>query len=157
MLIHEKLASELKPVIRTARSDFRGVIALFAGDPGTGKTMAAEILARYLNLEFFPMDLSGVVSKYIGETEKNLRRVLDAAGDSGCVLFFDEADALFAKRTRADDSRDRHTNVEMEYLLRRLERFHGIVILATNNRERIDRTFLKKIPHVLVFPLRKAE
>lgn len=156
MPIKDNLPSELKMVIQTARSDFQGVIALFVGDSGTGKTMTAEILAKYLNLDFLRIGLSGVVSKYIGETEKNLHKLFDAAEDSGAVLFFDDADALMGKRTGVKDNHDRYANVETDYLLRRLERFHGIVVLASNKRADIDKTFLKKIPHVLVFPLCKA-
>jgi SpoVK/Ycf46/Vps4 family AAA+-type ATPase len=113
-----------------------GLSALFAGPSGTGKTMAAEILANELELDLFRIDLSAVVSKYIGETEKNLRRVFDAAEEGGAVLLFDEADALFGKRSEVKDSHDRYANVEISYLLQRMEAYRGLAILTTNMRKR---------------------
>ena len=113
-----------------------GISALFAGPSGTGKTMAAEVLADELRLDLYRIDLSAVVSKYIGETEKNLRRVFDAAEDGGAILFFDEADALFGKRTEVKDSHDRYANIEINYLLQRMEAYRGLAILATNLQER---------------------
>lgn len=157
MPIQDKLPSELRTVVQTFRSDFRGIAALFIGSYGTGKTMAGEILANYLNLDFLRIDLSEVVNKYVGETEKNLRNLFNAIESSDAVLFFDKADALFGNRTDVKDSHDRFENTVIEYLLRRLEHFYGIVILATNKREDIDMTFLQKIPHVLKFPLPKSE
>jgi len=106
-----------------------GLSALFAGPSGTGKTLAAEVLANELELDLFRIDLSAVVSKYIGETEKNLRRVFDAAEEGGAILFFDEADALFGKRSEVKDSHDRYANVEISYLLQRMEAYRGLAIL----------------------------
>ena len=113
-----------------------GISALFAGDSGTGKTMAAEVIANDLRLNLYRIDLSAVVSKYIGETEKNLRRLFDAAEDGGAILFFDEADALFGKRSEVKDSHDRYANIEINYLLQRMEAYRGLAILATNMKER---------------------
>jgi hypothetical protein len=109
-----------------------GINALFAGESGTGKTMAAEVIANVLRLNLYRIDLSAVVSKYIGETEKNLRRLFDAAEDGGAILFFDEADALFGKRSEVKDSHDRYANIEINYLLQRMEAYRGLAILATN-------------------------
>ena len=125
---------------------------LFAGSSGTGKTMAAEVLARAMRLDLYRVDLSAVVSKYIGETEKNLRRVFDAAEESGAVLLFDEADALFGKRTEVRDSHDRHANVEVSYLLQRVEAYRGLAILTTNMREALDTAFLRRLRFVVTFP-----
>ena len=111
-----------------------GISALFAGPSGTGKTLAAEVLANSLQLDLFRIDLSQVVSKYIGETEKNLRRLFDEAEDSSAILFFDEADALFGKRTDVRDAHDKYANQEVAYLLQRIESYAGLVILATNQR-----------------------
>src|SRR5205823_5150641 len=112
-----------------------GVTALFAGPSGTGKTMAAEILAHVLCLDLYRIDLSQVVSKYVGETEKNLRRVFDAADDGGAILLFDEADALFGKRSEVKDSHDRFANIEVGYLLQRMETYRGLAILTTNMKD----------------------
>ena len=120
-----------------------GVSALFAGPSGTGKTMAAEVLARHLRLDLYRIDLSAVVSKYIGETEKNLRRLFDAAESGGAALFFDEADALFGKRSEVKDSHDRYANIEINYLLQRMESYRGLAILATNMRSALDAAFLR--------------
>ena len=130
----------------------RGISALFSGPSGTGKTMAAEVLANALHLDLYRVDLSGVVSKYIGETEKNLRRVFDAAEESGAVLFVDEADALFGKRTEVKDSHDRYANVEISYLLQRMEEYRGLAILATNLKGHIDQAFLRRLRFVVDFP-----
>src|SRR5438046_4888906 len=111
-----------------------GISALFAGDSGTGKTMAAEVIANHLRLDLYRIDLSAVVSKYIGETEKNLRKLFDAVEDGGAILFFDEADALFGKRSEVKDSHDRYANIEVNYLLQRMEGYGGLAILATNLR-----------------------
>jgi hypothetical protein len=129
-----------------------GAAALFAGPSGTGKTLAAEVLAGELDLDLFRIDLSAVVSKYIGETEKNLRRVFDAAEAGGAVLLFDEADALFGKRTEVKDSHDRHANIEVSYLLQRMESYSGLAILTTNHRQHLDEAFLRRIPFVVDFP-----
>jgi hypothetical protein len=129
-----------------------GVSALFAGDSGTGKTMAAEVIAGDLDLSLYRIDLSTVVSKYIGETEKNLRRVFDAAERGGAILFFDEADALFGKRSEVKDSHDRYANLEISYLLQRMEAFSGLSILATNMKSFLDRAFLRRLRFVVNFP-----
>ena len=129
-----------------------GISALFAGSSGTGKTMAAEVLANALHLDLYRIDLSSVVSKYIGETEKNLRRVFDAAEDGGAILFFDEADALFGKRTEVKDSHDRYANIEINYLLQRMESYRGLAVLATNMRSAMDQAFLRRIRFVTNFP-----
>jgi hypothetical protein len=130
----------------------RGISALFSGASGTGKTMAAEILAAHLELDLYRIDLAGVVSKYVGETEKNLRRIFDAAERSGPILFFDEADALFGTRTEVRDSHDRYANVEINYLLQRMEGFTGLAILATNRRAALDSAFLRRLRFVIDFP-----
>jgi SpoVK/Ycf46/Vps4 family AAA+-type ATPase len=129
-----------------------GLSALFAGPSGTGKTLAAEILANELELDLFRIDLSAVVSKYIGETEKNLRRVFDAAEEGGAILLFDEADALFGKRSEVRDSHDRYANVEISYLLQRMEAYRGLAILATNMKEPLDPAFLRRLRFVVQFP-----
>jgi SpoVK/Ycf46/Vps4 family AAA+-type ATPase len=129
------------------------VTALFAGPPGTGKTMAAEAIASGLQLPLFRIDLSQVVNKYIGETEKNLKRLFDAADAAAAILFFDEADALFGKRTEVKDAHDRYANLEISYLLERMERFKGLAILATNRRRDLDEAFLRRLRFVIEFPL----
>ena len=129
-----------------------GLSALFSGPSGTGKTLAAEILANELRLDLFRIDLSAVVSKYIGETEKNLRRVFDAAEEGGAVLLFDEADALFGKRSEVKDSHDRYANVEVSYLLQRMEAYRGLAILTTNMKEALDPAFLRRLRFVVQFP-----
>jgi hypothetical protein len=129
-----------------------GISALFAGASGTGKTMAAEVLAGELRLDLYRIDLSSVVSKYIGETEKNLRRVFDAAEDSGAVLLFDEADALFGKRSEVRDSHDRYANMEVSYLLQRMEAYRGLAILTTNQKAALDDAFLRRLRFVVEFP-----
>ncbi|MFC5437153.1 ATP-binding protein [Rhodanobacter umsongensis] len=128
------------------------ISALFTGESGTGKTMAAEVLARELGLSLYRIDLSAVVSKYIGETEKNLRKLFDAAEDGGAILFFDEADALFGKRSEVKDSHDRYANIEVNYLLQRLESFRGLAILATNMKGALDSAFLRRLRFVINFP-----
>jgi len=122
-----------------------GVVALFAGPSGTGKTLAAEVVAGELGLDLYKVDLSAVVSKYIGETEKNLERIFSAAAAGDLVLFFDEADALFGKRSEVSDAHDRYANIEVAYLLQRLETYDGMVILATNLQRNIDPAFLRRI------------
>jgi hypothetical protein len=129
-----------------------GISALFAGDPGTGKTMAAEVIANELRLNLYRIDLSAVVSKYIGETEKNLRRLFDAAEDGGVILFFDEADALFGKRSEVKDSHDRFANIEINYLLQRIEAFQGLAVLATNMKGALDTAFLRRLRFIVSFP-----
>lgn len=130
----------------------RGVSALFAGPSGTGKTLAAEVIAGDLELDLYRIDLAGVVSKYIGETEKNLRRIFDAAERSGAILFFDEADALFGKRSEVKDSHDRYANIEVAYLLQRMEEYRGLAILATNMKSHLDQAFLRRLRFVVNFP-----
>jgi SpoVK/Ycf46/Vps4 family AAA+-type ATPase len=129
-----------------------GISALFAGASGTGKTMAAEVLAGDLRLDLYRIDLSSVVSKYIGETEKNLRRIFDAAEEGGAILLFDEADALFGKRSEVKDSHDRYANIEVSYLLQRMECYRGLAILTTNLRSALDQAFLRRIRFVTQFP-----
>ncbi len=133
-----------------------GVTALFAGDSGTGKTMAAEVLAGELNLDLYRIDLSAVVSKYIGETEKNLRRVFDTAEGGGAILLFDEADALFGKRSEVKDSHDRHANIEVSYLLQRMDEYRGLAILTSNLKSSLDHAFLRRIRFVVHFPFPDA-
>jgi len=129
-----------------------GISALFAGESGTGKTMAAEVIANALRLALYRIDLSAVVSKYIGETETNLRRLFDAAEDGGAILFFDEADALFGKRSEVRDSHDRYANIEINYLLQRMEAYRGLAILATNMKGALDQAFLRRLRFVVTFP-----
>jgi len=134
-----------------------GISALFAGPSGTGKTMAAEVLANELQLDLYRIDLSRVVSKYIGETEKNLRRVFDAAEQGGAVLLFDEADALFGKRSEVKDSHDRYANIEVSYLLQRMEAYRGLAILTTNRKGALDPAFLRRLRFVIQFPFPNRE
>ncbi len=129
-----------------------GVTALFAGGSGTGKTLAAEVMAKELGLDLFVIDLSQVVSKYIGETEKNLRKVFDAAERGGALLLFDEADALFGKRSEVKDSHDRYANLEVSYLLMRMEAYRGLAILTTNMKKALDTAFMRRIRFVVDFP-----
>jgi vesicle-fusing ATPase len=129
-----------------------GLSVLFCGTPGTGKTMSAEVLASELKLPMFRIDLSQVVNKYIGETEKNLKRIFDAAELSDCILFFDEADALFGKRTEVKDAHDRFANIEISYLLERMERFKGLAVLATNRRKDLDEAFMRRLRFLIEFP-----
>ena len=129
-----------------------GVTALFAGGSGTGKTLAAEVMAKELGLDLFIIDLSQVVSKYIGETEKNLRKVFDAAERGGALLLFDEADALFGKRSEVKDSHDRYANLEVSYLLMRMEAYRGLAILTTNMKKALDPAFMRRIRFVVDFP-----
>lgn len=128
-----------------------GISALFYGDSGTGKTLAAEVLAHYLRVDLIKIDLSTVVNKYIGETEKNLARIFDLAQADSGVLFFDEADALFGKRSETKDAHDRHANIEVSYLLQRLESYPGLVILATNNRNHLDSAFNRRFTFITRF------
>jgi len=129
-----------------------GLTVLFHGPSGTGKTLAAEVLAAELGLDLYRIDLSQVVDKYIGETEKNLRRLFDAADAGGAVLLFDEADALFGRRSEVKDSHDRHANIEVGYLLQRLESYRGLAILTTNLRDALDVAFLRRLRFVVEFP-----
>ncbi len=133
-----------------------GVTALFAGASGTGKTMAAEALANELRLDLYRIDLSSVVSKYVGETEKNLRRVFDAAETGGAILLFDEADALFGKRSEVKDSHDRYANLEVSYLLQRMESYRGLAILTTNLKHALDAAFQRRLNFIVEFPFPDA-
>jgi len=130
----------------------KGVNALFSGPSGTGKTMAAEIVANELELDLYKIDLSSVVSKWIGETEKNLDRIFTAAEKSNAILFFDEADALFGKRSEVRDSHDRYANLEISYLLQKMEEYDGVAILATNMRAHLDEAFLRRLAFIVHFP-----
>jgi hypothetical protein len=134
-----------------------GLSVLFAGPPGTGKTMAAEVVAGAVGLRLFKIDLSAVVSKYIGETEKNLARIFQEAQSSNAILFFDEADALFGKRTEVSDAHDRYANIETSYLLQRLDEHEGLVLLASNLRANLDEAFTRRIRYVVEFPFPDAE
>ncbi len=145
-------------LLRTTNNERRGpgISALFAGPPGTGtstgKTLAAEVLARDLNLGLYRIDLSSLVSKYIGETEKNLRGVFEAAEQGGAILLFDEADALFGKRSEIEDSHDRYANVEAGFLLQQMEAFRGLTILASNETAPLDPALLRCLTFVVQFP-----
>ena len=134
-----------------------GISVLFSGESGTGKTMAAEVLADELGLDLYRIDLASMVSKYIGETEKNLRRVFEAAEDSGSILLFDEADALFGKRSEVKDSHDRYANIEVSYLLQCMEAYRGLAILATNLKNSLDTAFQRRLRFVVQFPFPDAE
>jgi AAA+ superfamily predicted ATPase len=135
----------------------QGLKVLFAGESGTGKTMAAQVLAAELGLDLFRVDLATIVSKYIGETEKNLERIFSAADGSNAILFFDEADALFGKRSEVSDSHDRYANIEVAYLLQRMELYPGAVILATNFRRNIDDAFIRRLDFVVDFPFPEVD
>ena len=134
-----------------------GISALFAGDSGTGKTLSAEVIAKDLGLVMYKIDLSAVVSKYIGETEKNLNTIFTAAQSSNAILFFDEADALFGKRSEVKDARDRYANIEIAYLLQQIEAYDGVVIMATNFRQNLDDAFTRRLDFLVDFPFPDAE
>jgi SpoVK/Ycf46/Vps4 family AAA+-type ATPase len=141
--------------LRHIREDFRpgqSLSCLFVGESGTDKSMAAEVLAKELDLDLFRVDLSAVVSKYIEETEKNLGRLFDAAEDKEWILFFDEADALFGSRSEVKDSHDRYANTAINYLLQRMEAYHGLAALATNLKDIVDTAFLRRFRYVINFP-----
>jgi SpoVK/Ycf46/Vps4 family AAA+-type ATPase len=131
----------------------RGLKILFSGSSGTGKTMTAGIIARELGLDIYRIDLSGIVSKYIGETEKNLDRIFHAAESGNAILFFDEADALFGKRSEVKDAHDRYANIEISYLLQKIEEYPGVVILASNLSQNIDSAFARRMHYVIEFPM----
>jgi ATPase family associated with various cellular activities (AAA)/Winged helix domain, variant len=150
-----KVYEEWGFAIKSARG--LGISALFCGESGTGKTMAAEVLANELHLDLYRIDLASMVSKYIGETEKNLRRVFDAAEDGAAILLFDEADALFGKRSDVNDSHDRYANIEISYLLQRMEAYRGLAILTTNLKRAIDTAFQRRLRFVVQFPFPDAE
>jgi hypothetical protein len=134
-----------------------GVTILFAGPPGTGKTMAAEVIARELGLDLYKIDLSTIVSKYIGETEKNLEKIFSEAQSSNAILFFDEADAIFGKRSEVKDAHDRYANIEVSYLLQRMELYDGVAILATNLRANLDEAFTRRLQFSVDFPFPEPE
>jgi hypothetical protein len=134
----------------------QGVSALFAGESGVGKTLAAEVLARDLDLDLYRVDVASVVSKYIGETSKNMRQVFDAAEEGGVLLLFDEADALFGKRSEVKDSHDRYANIDVSYLLQRMETYQGLSILTTNMRTAVDRAFQRRLRFIVNFPFPDA-
>ncbi|MBE9079841.1 ATP-binding protein [Romeria aff. gracilis LEGE 07310] len=134
-----------------------GISALFSGASGTGKTTAAEVISRDLQLDLYRIDLSAIVSKYIGETEKNLRRIFDAAEGGGAILLFDEADALFGKRSDVNDSKDRYANMEVSYLLQRMESYRGLAILTSNLKNAMDQAFLRRLRFVVQFPFPDAK
>ena len=133
--------------------DTLGLKILFSGASGTGKTMTAGVIAADLGLDLYKIDLSGIVSKYIGETEKNLDRIFHAAESSNAILFFDEADALFGKRSEVTDAHDRYANIEVAYLLQKIEEYEGVVILASNLSKNIDLAFARRMHYVVEFPL----
>lgn len=172
IILPEDQRNQLREIINTVRgrpqvldewrvaqklASSRGVTVLFAGPPGTGKTMAAEIIAGELELDLYRIDLSTVVSKYIGETEKNIERIFTEAEQSNAILFFDEADALFGKRSEVRDSHDRYANIEISYLLQRMEAYDGVTILATNLRGNLDEAFTRRLQFAVSFPFPEAE
>lgn len=134
-----------------------GYRSLFYGPPGTGKTLTASLIGRYTGLTVYRIDLSKVVSKYIGETEKNLARIFDQGENKNWILFFDEADALFGKRTSTSDSKDRYANQEIAYLLQRMEEYSGVIILATNLKTNMDEAFSRRFQSMIYFPMPKLE
>ena len=138
--------------MRTGGGRGRGVTALFAGDSGTGKTMSAEVIAGELGLDLYTSNLATVVDKYVGETEKNLERIFAEAGGVNAVLLFDEADAIFGKRSEVRDAHDRYANIESAYLLQRMETFDGLAVLATNLRANIDEAFTRRLDVIIDFP-----
>lgn len=148
----ERITFWEEPAARRLFPHGRGLVALFCGPPGTGKTMAAQVLARELGLDLHRVDLSTVVSKYIGETSKNLERVLAVASRMDAVILFDEADALFGKRTDVKDAHDRYANTDTNYLLQAIESYRGLALLATNKRGNIDSAFMRRLRHVIDFP-----
>jgi len=135
----------------------KGINALFFGPPGTGKTMAAEVIAGELQLDLYKIDLSQIVSKYIGETEKNLQQIFKQAEAADAILFFDEADALFGKRSEVKDAHDRYANIEIAYLLQKMEEYDGIAILATNLRQNLDDAFVRRLRFIVEFPFPDEE
>jgi ATP-dependent Clp protease ATP-binding subunit ClpA len=170
MVLPEDELAKLREVVMTVRRRHKvlekievgrklaassGVMALFTGPPGTGKTMAAEVLAAELQLDLYKIELSSVVSKYIGETEKNLERIFSEAANSNAILFFDEADALFGKRAEVKDAHDRYANIEVAYLLQRMELYEGVTILATNLSANLDEAFARRFFRTVEFPFPK--
>ncbi len=172
LILHERQKTVLREMVLHARNQSKvyqdwgfarkgdrglGITALFAGPSGTGKTMAAEILANELQLDLYRVDLSAIISKYIGETEKNLRKIFDAADDGGVLLLFDEADSTFGARSEVKDSHDRYANIEVSYLLQRIESYRGVAILTTNMKSAIDSAFLRRIRFLVNFPFPDIE
>ena len=147
-VLSAKHAATLRAIAKRLRQGGPATVWL-AGASGSTKTLAAQMLAGELGLDVYRVDLSRVTAKYIGETEKNLDRIFDKAGESGAILFFDEADALFGRRSEVKDSHDRYANIEIRYLLKRLESFEGLVILATNRKQPPDAAFLRKFKYVI--------
>jgi len=152
---HLRVSEDWKSEIKSLPD--RGIIALFTGVSGTGKTMAAEVLARDLHLELYRIDLTRVVSKYLGETEKNLSRIFTEAAASGAILFFDEADALFGKRSEVKDSHDRYANIEVSYFLQQVEEYRGLVILAAGPTRDWASALPPRLGFVVQFPLSGAD
>jgi SpoVK/Ycf46/Vps4 family AAA+-type ATPase len=149
----KQILNDISRHARDSRSQPGGeTVVLFAGVNGTGKTIAAEVVARDLRRDLYRVDLKSILSKYIGETEKNLDRLFNAAESAGAILFFDEADALFGKRGEVKDAHDRYANIEIGYLLQRLEHFNGLAILASNNEEDTPETIRRRIRFVINFP-----
>jgi SpoVK/Ycf46/Vps4 family AAA+-type ATPase len=162
LVLAQPVLAQLRQIAAEASARFRGftptgrtgsITALFSGQRGTGKTLAARVLANALQLDLRRIDLAALHSKYIGETERNLRRLFDAAEAGGAILFFDETDALFGQRTEVKDSRDRYTNLDVTYLLRRVEEFAGLAILSTNLKQALDPAFVRRLRYVVDFPL----
>ncbi|GEM_PF-1497206 len=147
-------AKETKSVVKDEDINLnkKGITVLFAGPSGTGKTMAANLIANQLKEDLFRVDLSSLVNKYIGETEKNLNRIFTIAEKSKVILFFDEADALFGKRSKVKDSHDRFSNSDVSFLLKRIESFKGLVILAANNKENMEEINVRSFKYVIQFP-----
>lgn len=156
LVLLAKQLSTLRTMDVPLRKRGSGPRVLFVGPNKRPRLLAARVLASELHLRLYRIDLSAVVSKYIGETEKNLRRVFDAAEKAGAILFFDEADALFGKRSGVKDSHDRYANIEVAYFLQRMEEFEGIAILATNRKESIDAAFLRRCKFIIPIPLRNT-
>jgi len=135
----------------------KGLSVLFSGSPGNAKTMAAQVIAAELKMPVYRVDLGAVVSKYVGETEQKLKKIFDAADRSDAVLFFDEADALFGKRSQVSDAHDRYANAETAYLLQSMEEHNSVAILATNRRENLDPAFIRRMRFVVEFPSPESE
>ena len=153
----ERAAFWERPEARRLFPQGRGLLALFSGSSGTGKTMAAQVIAASLGLDLFRIDLAAVVSKYVGETSQNLERILSRAQHMDVVLLFDEADALFGKRTEIKDAHDRFANTDTNYLLQAIEDYRGVAILSTNKKDNIDTAFVRRIRYILDFPKPAAE
>jgi SpoVK/Ycf46/Vps4 family AAA+-type ATPase len=157
-LIQERvriLIDSVKLKVAVAQKPGKGYRALFTGSANTEKTSAAELIAKELNKELHKVDLSKIVSKYIGETEKNLKLLFARAEDKGWILFFDEADALFGKRTNVKDAHDRYANLEVSYLLQKIEDYNGLIILAANSKSQVDEAFIRRFNSTFEFPLTK--